>query len=420
MRATHSRRDVLIATNAIAGVDARALARILELVTVHPAALDVDARDVARRAGLADEVAGELARRLGEGFAAREAERVGALGGWILVRGELGYPDALETIADAPTVLYGRGTLPETACAAIAIVGARRASRYGLAQAERFAYLLGALGAVVVSGLARGIDAAAHTGCLEAGGSTVAVLGSGLDVVYPREHGALARRIAEHGGAVVSEFPLGTPPLPWHFPRRNRIIAGLAAGVVVVEAAAKSGSLVTARLALDAGREVMAMPGPIDAPGSAGPHQLIRDGAILVGGIDDVVAAVPALVAQLARASRGASDVSSEQRPQGNGPGAGGVQESGRAGVPGDVTSDSDGTHDATRDEPLAPNGRGPDPERARVLAALSDEPVPLDAVAHATRLPLPRVMALLCLMSLAGLVVEHPGQRYSRTRWAA
>lgn len=403
MSATHSRRDVLLATNALAGVDARALARVLELVTPNPGAAradrdaELDPRDLARRAGLADEGAAELALRLRESFPAREAERVLALGGWILVRGEPGYPAALETIADAPMVLYGQGTLPGAGRAVIAIVGARRASRYGLAQAERFAYLLGALGAVVVSGLARGIDAAAHTGCLDAGGSTIAVLGSGLDVVYPREHAALARRIAEHGGAVVSEFPLGTPPLPWHFPRRNRIIAGLAAGVVVVEAAAKSGSLVTARLALDAGREVMAMPGPIDAPGSAGPHQLIRDGAILVGGIDDVVAAVPSLVAQLARTSRGAADAPAGPRP--------------------DRTEDAAA---ATRDDPGGRNADGPDPERARVLAALSDDPVPLDEVAHATRLPLPRVMALLCLMSLAGLVVEHPGQRYSRTRWAA
>jgi DNA processing protein len=160
-------------------------------------------------------------------------------------------------------------------------VGARRCTAYGRRLARRFGAALARGGAVVVGGLARGIDSAAHRGALEAGGATIAVLGSGLDRVYPPEHDGLAAAIAEEG-AVISEFPLGAPPRRHHFPRRNRIIAGLAYGVVVVEAALRSGSLITAMLALEAGREVFALPGPVDSDLSRGTHRLLREGASLV------------------------------------------------------------------------------------------------------------------------------------------
>ena len=199
------------------------------------------------------------------------------------------YPAALAEIADPPACLWVRGRID--ACARprrVAVVGARAASRQGLEVAAGLAAGLARAGVVVVSGLARGVDGAAHRAALDAGGVSVAVLGSGLDRLYPREHHELARRLAE-AGAVLSEHPPGTPPLAYHFPARNRIISGLVSAVVVVEASEKSGSLITAAAALDQGREVMAVPGPV-APGRhRGAHALLKDGARLVESASDVL-----------------------------------------------------------------------------------------------------------------------------------
>ena len=199
-----------------------------------------------------------------------------------------GYPPALRLIPDPPPVLLVRGRLEVLHRPAVAVVGARAATTYGLDIARRLGAGLARSGAVVVSGLARGIDAAAHEGALEAGGATVAVLACGPDVVYPPEHARLAERVAA-AGAVVTELPPGCPPLRYHFPLRNRVISGLSRGVVVVEARAKSGSLITARHALDQGREVMAVPGPVTAAASAGPNALLRDGARPVVELRDAI-----------------------------------------------------------------------------------------------------------------------------------
>jgi DNA processing protein len=206
------------------------------------------------------------------------------------------YPRALRATYDPPAVLYVEGTLAE-APAAVAIVGSRGASPEGRAFARSLARDLAAAGALIVSGLARGIDGEAHRGTLEARGRTVAVLGSALDCLYPREHAALAQAIVEGGGAVVSEFPFGTGPQPHHFPRRNRIIAGLAQATLVVEAAEKSGALSTARFALDEGREVLAVPGHPTEPLSAGANALLRDGATLVRSAADVAEALGLVIA---------------------------------------------------------------------------------------------------------------------------
>jgi DNA processing protein len=172
----------------------------------------------------------------------------------------------------------------------VAVVGSRRASRYGLEVAERLGAAVGAAGWPVVSGLAAGVDGAAHQGCLEGGGVGVAVLGSGIDVWYPAAHRGLGERLLGSGGAVVSEFPPGTPPEPWRFPCRNRIVSGLAEAVVVVEAAVRSGALITARLALEQGAEVLAVPGDIDRPTAVGANLLLRDGAHPVLSAEDLVA----------------------------------------------------------------------------------------------------------------------------------
>ena len=192
---------------------------------------------------------------------------------------EPSYPAMLREIYDPPLLLYLKGSwLPEDD-AALAVIGSRHGSAYGELHARKFASALAAAGWTIVSGLARGIDRAAHEGALEiAYGRTVAVLGSGIDVVYPREHQRLYEEIQEHG-AVISELPLGSRPLAHHFPKRNRILSGLSLGVLVIEAHFKSGSLITAREALDQGREVMAMPGPVDRLTSRGTHQLLKEGA---------------------------------------------------------------------------------------------------------------------------------------------
>jgi DNA processing protein len=202
-----------------------------------------------------------------------------------------GYPRLLATIA-SPPALYVRGTIESDDALAIAIVGTRRPSPYGVAVAEMIAADLAARGVTVVSGLARGIDTAAHRGALAAGGRTIAVLGTGIDLVYPTENRRLLVDI-ESAGAAVSQFPPGAPANSWHFPARNRTIAGLALGVVVVEAGERSGALITAGFAGDLGREVFAVPGPVTAETSRGPNRLILDGAKLVRNWTDVVQELP-------------------------------------------------------------------------------------------------------------------------------
>lgn len=229
-----------------------------------------------------------------EAEAAREMEAVARQGGCFLHLGTPGYPALLALAEDAPPVLALLGDPAVLALPAVAIVGARNASAAGRRMAEGLAEALAAAGHAVVSGLARGIDAAAHQGALRApGGRTIAAIAGGLDQPYPPENAALQARIAAEGGAVLAEAPLGTAPQARHFPRRNRIVAGLALGVVVVEAAPRSGSLITARLALEQGRELFAVPGsPLD-PRCRGTNDLIRQGAHLTESAEDVLAHLP-------------------------------------------------------------------------------------------------------------------------------
>jgi DNA processing protein len=217
-----------------------------------------------------------------------------------LKAGETGYPDALLRLADAPAALHLRGAQAGQIAggrpwpAAVAIVGARDATAYGLAVARDLGRRLAEAGVVVLSGLAVGIDAAAHRGALEAGGTTFAVIGCGTDVGYPRPNARLRGEILETG-IVLGEQPPGTPALAHHFPARNRILSALSMGVVVVEATLRSGSLSTARHALEQGREVFAVPGPVTSPRSRGPHWLLKQGARLVEGVEDVLGELPGL-----------------------------------------------------------------------------------------------------------------------------
>jgi DNA processing protein len=265
-----------------------------------------------KAAGIRGRTAADLRASLGRADA--EAAAIAAAGATLVTWGDDTYPHRLRDISEPPLALAVRGTLVADE-PAVAVVGARRASAYGRRVAEELARGLAESGLAVVSGLAAGIDAAAHEAALAAGGRTIAVLGTGIDQVYPPWHVPLARRIVE-SGALVSEFPCGARALAFHFPRRNRVIAGLALGTVVVEAAERSGSLITARCALEQGREVFAVPGPLGVAQHRGPHRLIREGATLVTGVDDVLCAIaPALLGRLAaaRAARAVAALSAEE-----------------------------------------------------------------------------------------------------------
>jgi DNA processing protein len=209
-------------------------------------------------------------------------------GNHLVLFGDPGYPPTLQHIADPPLLLYAKGRVDLLQREAVAVVGARRATQQGQANARQFARALSEAGQLVVSGLALGVDAAAHEGGLEGRGGTVAVIGTGIDRIYPSRNASLARRIAEEG-CVISEFPLSTHARAEHFPIRNRIIAGMTRATLVIEAAAKSGSLITARAALDAGREVYVLPGSLRAPQSVGCHALIREGGRLVASPEDLL-----------------------------------------------------------------------------------------------------------------------------------
>ena len=252
----------------------------------------------AGHAALAAQVGPSLARTLCAPPSRQTLELIDTTLAWteapahhVLALGDAAYPQALANIPDPPLLLYISGRIDLLARPALAIVGSRNATAQGKANAAAFAGALSGAGVCVVSGLALGIDAAAHEGALRGAGSTIAVVGTGADVSYPARNRALAERIA-HEACIVSEYALGTPPNSGNFPRRNRIISGLSCGVLVVEAAAQSGSLITARVAAEQGREVFALPGSIHAPLARGCHQLIRDGARLVETVNEILEAM--------------------------------------------------------------------------------------------------------------------------------
>lgn len=298
-------------------------------------------------------------------------------GNHLITLADAEYPRTLLEIPDPPVVLYVKGDPALLQSPGLAVVGARSATPGGCANAEAFAEALAGAGLTIISGLALGIDAAAHHGALQApDGRTVAVIGTGADRVYPARHQKLAHQIVTHG-AIVSEFPLGTPALPHNFPRRNRLIAGLARGVLVVEAAVGSGSLITARLATECGREVFAIPGSIHSPLARGCHRLIRDGAKLVETASDVLE-------ELAWGNPG------QRHPQ-------------------PETARSHGTTSASRAAPA------PSPEHARVLDALGHDPLDIDTLAGRCGLTLDALYAILLSLELDGQVGKVPGGRFQR-----
>lgn len=299
-------------------------------------------------------------------FDARGEElRAEALGARLLARGEPGYPEILGAVADAPLVLYAQGRLDDLP--AVAVVGSRAPTSYGRRMARGLAADLARRKVAVVSGLARGIDAEAHEAALDAGGTTWAVLGSGLGDVYPPDNRDLARRIVAEGGCVLSETPLTLRPVEGSFPRRNRIVAALSWATVVVEGRGRSGSLITAKCAADYGREVLGVPGPADSPLSEAPHRLIRDGARLAASARDILAVLP--------------------------PGSGAGPEA----------------------PPRRARGPRPEGEEAKVLQVLGGDSLSLDELGKMTGLDMPRLSLIMFGLEIKELVSAVPGQRYAK-----
>jgi DNA processing protein len=337
----------------------------LEHLRLRPEAIEsIMARDLFERAGV-------------------EVERVRSMGADILLLDDGVYPQLLREIFDPPITLYVKGEW--SACLdepCVAIVGSRRSSTYGQNAATMLARDLAGRGVTIISGLARGIDAAAHRGALEAGGRTVAVMGTGLDQIYPRDHRKLGEEILERGGALLSEFPLETPPAPQNFPYRNRVISGLSLGVLIVEAAENSGSLITARLALEQGREVFAVPGNITSRNSFGTNYLIKGaGAKLVQQWQDIVAELPSEIAARLlppeTKPKGAQDELTKQLEL----------------VPGDLSATEQSVW--------------------RLLSA--DSPLHIDALAEETQLSIPELTIALLALEMRELVRQLPGKCFVR-----
>lgn len=305
------------------------------------------------------------------------------------------YPPALLTMPDPPPLLYVKGRMEFLHAKSVAVVGSRNATPQGLEDAARFAQTLSDAGLTVVSGLAQGIDGAAHRGALAGCGSTIAVIGTGADIVYPAKHHSLAHQIAAEG-AILSEWPLGTPARSAHFPQRNRLIAGLSSGVLIVEAALRSGSLITARLANEMGRDVFAIPGSIHAPLSRGCHGIIKEGARLVETAEEVLEElgirVPT-VSSLPAASSGA-------RPKRR------------------TTTASTSGQSTPAPAPTETRSTLPPPLNAhaeRLLAALGHAPATFDVLAARTEMENATLQSTLLQLELAGRLTALPGGRFAR-----
>lgn len=289
------------------------------------------------------------------------------------------YPEALKSIPTAPFFLFLRGSITSHDARSVAIVGSRHCTAYGKRMAARLSEGLAHAGWTIVSGLARGIDGVAHTAALDAGGRTIAVLAGGLGKLYPPEHKELAERVVQQG-ALISEMPMGMSPLPDLFPRRNRIISGLSRATIIVEAATKSGALITARLAGEQGREVLAVPGPLDSEASEGPHQLIRSGAILIRSVDDVLEALSSLP-EIETTSAG------------------------------DISSKAPSPAEKSVKEPPPSLS----PVQLQLWNALGSDSALVDELVVTTSLGVSQINSELLMMELRGQVRRLPGNRFAR-----
>lgn len=375
-RPENDHTSALIELLAIPGMGPRRLALLLGHFATPTAALDAPRREW-RAVGLPEGVTRARA----------DAERVAAIRDWLaadethhlVARGDPHYPAALEDLPDAPAALFARGRVAALGEPQIAMVGSRTPTTGGRQNARAFARHLAAQGLGITSGLALGVDGEAHRGALDANGVTIAVLGSGIDRLYPPEHASLAGEIVAGGGLILSEWLPGTEPRRGHFPRRNRLISGLACGVLVVEASVKSGSLITARLAGEQGRDVFAIPGSIHNPLARGCHHLIREGAKLVETGQDVLEELAPTLRRQLEATAPATAAGTGPAPE------------------------------------ASPSLR--DPEQQRILDLLGHDPQPADTLIEASGLTAGEVSSILLMLELAGEVSTLPGGLYVRTR---
>ena len=282
----------LLCLLSVPGIGPHRIRRLVGKFGTPASVLQTNVRELLRVEGIDEKTARIIKSKVDKAFADDQLSKAQKYGVKLLSYWDPRYPGLLKKIYDPPIILYIKGVIDGKSENKIAVVGTRSATSYGRWAAERIGEDLARQGIDVVSGMARGIDTMAHRGALKANGKTIAVLGSGLDVIYPPENRRLFNQIIQNG-AVVSEFPLGTEPAAGHFPRRNRIISGLSLGTVVVEAGQKSGALITAFMALEQGRDVFAVPGSIRSQQSRGPHRLIKEGAKLIENVEDIIAEIP-------------------------------------------------------------------------------------------------------------------------------
>jgi DNA processing protein len=349
----------------------RSLLKLVLALGSPTAVLDAVERELEAVPGLRPRARFALRQRSRSDAPLEEWRRIQELGMRLISILDEDYPANLKQIQDPPAVLFCHGAMEPRDLVAVAVVGSRAASPGGMHFTERLCEDLASCGVTVVSGFAVGIDAAAHRGALKGGGRTLAVLGCGVDIPYPRPHGALRSEVVRHG-ALLSELPLGTPPAPTHFPRRNRIISGLSLGVVVVEAAQRSGSLITARFALEQGREVFAVPGMARHFRSVGPHGLLKQGAKLVEGAEDILEEIRPLLR--------ATPV---QRPA------------------------------ASKSPAAVGPATGLSREEFDIVERLGPNPVHIDEIARSTGMPPSQLSALLVGLELKGVVRQSVGKYF-------
>lgn len=370
-----------IALNMTPGIGPRSAAMLLERFGSAEAVFNASRAELEGVRLRAETIGSIRARDLLE-TAAQEIERVRQLGADVLLLDDGTYPSLLREIFDPPITLYVKGAWePCLDAPCVAVVGSRRCSTYGQNAALMLARDLAARGVTIISGLARGIDAAAHRGALEAGGRTVAVMGTGLDQIYPRDHRKLAEEILGAGGAIISEFPLATPPAPQNFPYRNRVISGLSLGVLLVEAAENSGSLITARMAMEQNREVWAVPGNITSRNSFGTNYLIKGaGAKLIQQWQDVATELPPEIA----ARLLPPEIKKEDEKQ------------------------------LTQQLSLVPEGLS-DTEHAVFKLLSTDEATHIDSLLESTRLSIPQLTTALLALEMRELIRQLPGKCFVR-----
>jgi DNA processing protein len=367
-------REAYIALNMVDGVGPIRVRALLDRFSEPQAILAATKADLMQVEGVGEEVARSITSWREKVNLDGELQRIEKAAVQVVTRDDTEYPKNLREVYDPPIILYVKGTLSERDALAIAIVGSRRTTLYGQDMARKLAYQLARVGMTVVSGLARGIDTAAHTGALQAKGRTVAVIGCGIDIVYPAENEKLAKEIVEKGGAVVTEFPFGVKPDRQNFPMRNRIISGWTLGTVVVEANLKSGALITANQAAEQGRQVFAVPGRADSILSRGTNKLIKDGAKLTEDAEDILGEFEYLLPKRA----------TEQAEAGSG--GGGTK-------PALVLSDME----------------------EKVMAQLGREETAIDDIIRASGLTTACVSATLLTLEMKRLVRQLPGKMYVR-----